>query len=74
MIDNVSGQILHELKHRSVDTSKGVHTHVVENVVYYSYWTTGEGQAESRGGRITVAELYESREKNERFNEYALSS
>jgi ER membrane protein complex subunit 1, C-terminal len=69
MIDNVSGQILHELKHRSVDTSKGVHTHVVENVVYYSYWTSGEGQTESRGGRITVAELYESREKNERFNE-----
>lgn len=52
-----------------MDTSKGVHTHVVENVVYYSYWTSGEGQTESRGGRITVAELYESREKNERFNE-----
>ena len=71
LVDNVSGQILHELKHRSVDVSKGIHTHVVENVVYWSYYSTGEAPSQSRGGRITVAELYESRERNQRFNEYS---
>lgn len=72
LVDNVSGQILHELKHTGVDTSKGVETHVAENVVYWTYFTNGHSAGQSRGGRITVAELYESREKNERFNTYAI--
>jgi ER membrane protein complex subunit 1 len=73
LLDNVSGQILHELKHTGVDTSKGVETHIVENVVYWSFFTNGHAAGQSRGGRITVAELYESREKNERFNTYIIS-
>jgi len=67
LIDNVSGVVLHELKHEKVDVTKGVQTQIVENVVYWSYYSTG-ASGQSRGGRIVVAELYESREKNERFN------
>ena len=73
LVDNVSGQILHELKHTGVDTSKGVETHIVENVVYWTHFTNGHSAGQSRGRRITVAELYESREKNERFNTYITS-
>ena len=68
LIDNVSGQILHEVKHQGVDISKGVKTHIAENVVYWSYFTTGESLRQSRGTRITVAELYESSEPNQKYN------
>src|ERR1700731_4012372 len=73
LVDNVSVQILHELKNTGVDTSKGVETHIVENVVYWTHFTNGHSAGQSRGRRITVAELYESREKNERFNTYITS-
>jgi ER membrane protein complex subunit 1 len=68
-IDKVSGVIVHELKHDNVDIAKGIHTEIVENVAYWSFHSTG-APGQSRGIRITVAELYESREKNERFNMY----
>lgn len=71
LIDNVSGVIVHEVKHNDVDVTKGVHTEIVENVVYWTFYSTG-ASGQSRGGRITVAELYESRENNERFNMYRL--
>jgi hypothetical protein len=70
LIDNVSGQILHQSKHQSVDISKGVKTHIVENIVYWSYSTTGDAISGSRGTRISVAELYESPYKNSKYNTY----
>jgi hypothetical protein len=70
LLDNVSGHILYQLKHHQVDVSKGIKTHVVENVLYWSYYSTGESVGQSRGTRLTVAELYESREKNEKYNAY----
>jgi ER membrane protein complex subunit 1 len=73
LLDNVSGQILYETKHRDVDISKGVHTHIVENVVYWSYYTNGRVEGRSRGDKITVAELYESPIPNERYNTYSPS-
>jgi hypothetical protein len=69
LIDNVSGQILHESNHKGVDVSKGVETHVVENMVYWAYYTTGDPSG-SRGTRIAVAELYESPHKNTKYNMY----
>ena len=68
LIDNVSGQILYETKHKGIDVSKGVRTHIVENVVYWTYYTTGELRQQARGTRITVSELYESPNKNDRYN------
>jgi ER membrane protein complex subunit 1 len=70
LLDSISGKVLHEAKHMDVDTSQGVHAQIVENVVYWTYFSTGMRQGSSRGGRITVAELYESRDKNDRFNMY----
>jgi hypothetical protein len=70
LLDNVSGQIVYESKVHSVDTSKSVKTQIVENVVYWSYYSTGDSSGQSRGTRITVAELYESPLKNDRYNKY----
>lgn len=72
LLDNVSGRILHEAKHQGVDISKGIKAHAVENVVYWSYYSTGESPGQSRGTRITVAELYESTLRNEKYNTYIL--
>jgi hypothetical protein len=47
---------------------------MVDNVVYWSYYSTGELSGQSRGTRITVAELYESRRKNEKYNKYIPTS
>jgi hypothetical protein len=68
LLDNVSGQILHISNHHGVDISKGVETHIVENVVYWSYYTIGDAPSQSRGNRISVAELYESQKKNQKYN------
>ena len=68
LLDNVSGQIVYESKIHRVDTSKSVETRIVENVVYWSYYSTGDSSGQSRGTRITVAELYESPLKNDRYN------
>ena len=68
LLDNVSGQIVYESKLHGVDTSKSVETRIVENVVYWSYYSTGDSSGQSRGTRITVAELYESPLKNDRYN------
>jgi ER membrane protein complex subunit 1 len=68
LLDNVSGQILHESKHYNVDILKGVETHIVENVAYWSYHTTGAASSLARGNRISVAEMYESSRKNEKYN------
>jgi ER membrane protein complex subunit 1 len=74
LLDSVSGRILHETKHQGIDISKGIKTHVVENVVYWSYYSTGESRGQSRGTRITVAELYESTLRNDKYNTYISSS
>lgn len=68
LIDNVSGQILYQTKHHHVDISKGIHTQLAENVVYWTYYSTGAASGDSRGYRITVAELYESTQKNQKYN------
>ena len=70
LLDNVSGQIVYESKFHGVDTSKSVKTQIVENVVYWSYYSTGDSSGQSRGTRITVAELYESPLKNDKYNKY----
>jgi ER membrane protein complex subunit 1 len=72
LIDNVSGRILYQCKHGEIDVSKGITTHIVENVVYWSYYSTGASPGQSRGTRITVAELYESPHKNDKYNLYFL--
>jgi ER membrane protein complex subunit 1 len=71
LLDNVSGQIVYESKLHGVDTSKSIKTQIVENVVYWTYYSTGDSSGQSRGTRITVAELYESPLKNENYNKYA---
>jgi len=70
LLDNVSGQIVYESKVHDIDTSKSVETQVVENVVYWTYYSLGDSEGQSRGTRITVAELYESSQKNEKYNAY----
>jgi hypothetical protein len=60
-----------EFKYEGVDTSKIVRTQITENSVYWTYYGTGVGTGQARGTRITVAELYESATKNDKYNMYS---
>ena len=73
LLDNVSGQILRQFRHDSVDVSKGVKIQVIENIVFWSYYSIGDTNDQSRGTGITVAELYESLLKNEKYNMFDFS-
>jgi hypothetical protein len=70
LLDNVSGRIVYESKVNGVDPSKSIEIQIVENTVYWTYYSTGDAPSQSRGTHITVAELYESANKNEKYNTY----
>ncbi|CAG8592704.1 10490_t:CDS:2, partial [Acaulospora colombiana] len=71
LIDVVKGTILFHAVHDSVGASHPVYMIQVENTVVYHFWKDGQSE---KGYEVVVYDLYESENKDERFNTHNFSS
>jgi hypothetical protein len=60
LLDSASGQLLHEMSHNDVDTSRPISSTISEHWFSYSLTTDAKAGASSRGYQLVVADLYES--------------
>jgi hypothetical protein len=60
LLDSASGQLLHEMSHSDVDTSRPISSTISEHWFSYSLTTDAKSGASSRGYQLVVADLYES--------------
>jgi hypothetical protein len=60
LLDSASGQLLHEMSHDDVDTSRPISSTISEHWFSYSLTTDAKAGASSRGYQLVVADLYES--------------
>ncbi|CAM0142148.1 unnamed protein product [Umbelopsis sp. WA50703] len=75
LLDGVKGSVLYQVVHEDVDTvHHGVHIGTSENWVVYHYWTNGATRASSKGYQVSVLELFEGVDENERVESDKFSS
>lgn len=69
LVDVVKGSILHHAIHENVGSSHPVRIAQIENLVVYHFWSENNNE---KGYVIVVYELYESENKDQRFERYAM--
>lgn len=67
LVDVVKGSILHHAIHENVGSSHPVRIAQIENSVVYHFWSENNNE---KGYVIVVYELYESENKDQRFERY----
>lgn len=69
LLDGVKGSALYQVTHQDVDTvHHDVHIATSENWVVYHYWTNGAVRGSAKGYQVSVLELYEGAQENERVD------
>jgi hypothetical protein len=69
LLDGVKGSALYQVTHQDVDTvHHDVHIGTSENWVVYHYWTNGAIRESGKGYQVSVLELYEGAQENERVD------
>ncbi|CAB4431410.1 unnamed protein product [Rhizophagus irregularis] len=71
LVDVVKGSILHHAIHENVGSSHPVRIAQIENSVVYHFWSENNNE---KGYVIVVYELYESENKDQRFESSVFSS
>ncbi|KAK8184978.1 hypothetical protein IWZ00DRAFT_444769 [Phyllosticta capitalensis] len=66
LLDSVSGAVLYEASHDSVDTAQPIPAALSENWATYSYSLSTDSSAPSKGHLLVVAEFFESTLPNDR--------
>lgn len=75
LLDGVKGSLLYQVVHEDIDTvHHDVHIGTSENWIVYHYWTNGAIRGSSKGYQVSVLELFEGAEENERIDSDKFSS
>ncbi|PGH19669.1 hypothetical protein AJ80_03824 [Polytolypa hystricis UAMH7299] len=66
LLDAISGQILHTVTHKGVDTRQPIASVMSENWFAYSLWGEAADESAAKGYRLVISELFESPIANDR--------